>query len=445
MHQLLFKKVDNSPLILFRIFFGSLMLIESWGAIFTGWVHSTFVKPTFLFSFIGFEFLQVLQGSFMYIHYVLMGIFGLGVALGYRYKLSSTLFFLFWSITYYMQKTEYNNHYYLIVIISFLMIFFPANAQISLDVKYKRTEAKNYHHYWIQLLLIAQVFIVYTYASFAKIYPDWLSGNFINIIFSNSAHWYEKHLNWEPFVNLLRNHQFHLFTAYSGILFDLLIFPALLWKRTRLIAFFAAIIFHIFNSITLHIGIFPYFALAFSLFFFERKNIHHKFLRRKPYFEEDKETTLPKNAKLIQAFVTIFIFIQVLLPIRHYFIKGPVLWNEAGHRLSWRMMLRSRTGSCNFYIKQNNQLEIINFSDFLSKEQINDFQSKPDMIWQFAQHLKQHYLKQAKKIEIYADCQISVNRGRWYQFTDSQVNLAEIKWNYWGTQSWILDAPKDFK
>ena len=166
-----------------------------------------------MFSFIGFEFLQILQGPYMYVHYIIMGIFGLGIALGYRYKLSSTLFFLFWSITYFLQKTEYNNHYYLIVLISFLMIFFPANAQISLDVKHKRTESVNYYHYWVQLLLMVQVFIVYTYASFAKLYPDWLSGKFINIIFSNSAHWYEKHLNWEPFINLLGNHHFHLFTA----------------------------------------------------------------------------------------------------------------------------------------------------------------------------------------------------------------------------------------
>ncbi|WP_316930169.1 HTTM domain-containing protein [Leeuwenhoekiella sp. MAR_2009_132] len=35
---------------------------------------------------------------------------------------------------------------------------------------------------------------------------------------------------------------------------------------------------------------------------------------------------------------------QLELPLRHWIIKDDVLWTEEGHRLSWRMMLRSKGG-----------------------------------------------------------------------------------------------------
>ena len=67
---------------------------------------------------------------------------------------------------------------------------------------------------------------------------------------------------------LLQERWVHFFITYTGILFDLLIVPLLLIKRTRKWAFFASIFFHLFNSFVFQIGIFPYMSLAFSLFFF---------------------------------------------------------------------------------------------------------------------------------------------------------------------------------
>ena len=78
----LFKHIDNSALIVFRIIFGLLCFLESVGAIFTGWVKRTLVDPDFTFNFIGFEFLQPLPGNGMYYYYVIMGVFGLLIMVG---------------------------------------------------------------------------------------------------------------------------------------------------------------------------------------------------------------------------------------------------------------------------------------------------------------------------------------------------------------------------
>ena len=341
--KILFKAIDNSPLIVFRIFFGFLVACESFGAILTGWVKRVLIDPEFTFSFIGFEWLQPLPGFGMYLYFALMGIFGLAVMVGYRYRVTIIAYTLLWAGAYFMQKSSYNNHYYLLLLISFLMIFLPANRYVSLDVKQNRVSEEKTMPYWINLLFIIQISIVYFYASIAKFYPDWLDGTFTKNLLAGTT--------TRPFfLELFSQKWFYLFIAYAGILFDLLVVPLLLFKRTRTLALLASLVFHIFNSITLQIGIFPFFALTFALFFYEPETIRRIFLRKKPKLEEKFNQNF--YGKRIVYFLMIpYLVIQLILPIRHHFIEGDVLWTEEGHRLSWRMMLRERNGYITIQIK----------------------------------------------------------------------------------------------
>ena len=85
MNKFLFRQIDNTGLVLFRAVFGLLITIEAFGAIATGWVRRVLVEPEFTFNFIGFDFLQNLQGPGMYYYFGIMGIFGIMVMLGFRY------------------------------------------------------------------------------------------------------------------------------------------------------------------------------------------------------------------------------------------------------------------------------------------------------------------------------------------------------------------------
>ena len=169
LNKLLFKPIDNSALIVFRILFGLLISLESFGAIFTGWVQKVLVEPKFTFSFIGLEWLQPLPGSWMYLYYIIMGICGLMVILGFKYRLSIISFLVLWSGTYLMQKASYNNHYYLLILISALMSVVPANSSFSID-SYKKPRIRNsLMPQWCALVFIFQIWIVYTYSSIAKL------------------------------------------------------------------------------------------------------------------------------------------------------------------------------------------------------------------------------------------------------------------------------------
>ncbi len=435
--RLLFKRIDNSALIVFRIIFGLLIFLESIGAILTGWVKQAMVTPDFTFSFIGFEWLQPLPDYWMYLYYIIMGLFGFCVMIGYKYRFSIIGFTILWTATYLMQKASYNNHYYLLILLSIIMIFQPANRYLSVDAKNNPAIIKYYMPQWCSYVFILQMAIVYTYGAIAKIYPDWLDTTVIEIFMQNKQHYY-------IIGDLIQQKWFHYFIAYSGIGFDLLVVPLLLWRPTRQFAFYASIFFHIFNSIVFQVGIFPYLSLALILFFYNPETIRNIFLKKKVFYKVN-EVIRPKYRQQFVVFFLVFFSIQILLPLRHWAIKDDVLWTEEGHRMSWRMMLRSKSGNASYKVldKSNNRVIPITISDYLTKKQQAIASSKPDIIWQFAQHLKTQYKKKGIEIEVYVNCSVSVNRKPFQRLIDPKVDLASVKWDVFKHSDWILPSKQD--
>jgi hypothetical protein len=274
--------------------------------------------------------------------------------------------------------------------------------------------------------------IVYFFATISKFYPDWLNGTFTGILFSNIS-------DFPVIGEIFTEKWFHLFIAYAGIFFDGLIIPALLWKKTRNLAFLASLIFHLFNSMTLQIGIFPFFALSFVVFFYPPETIRAIFFKRKPTLIQENVTNYSHTKALTFFFIPFFI-IQLILPVRHWFIKGDVLWTEEGHRLSWRMMLRNKSGLTTFKIidKKTNEELKYNLAEHLTKKQLVFVSSKPDGMWQMAQHIKKEFGKQGKEVKINIHSQLSVNGKPYKSFIDPTVDFAEAKWDYFGHNEWII-------
>lgn len=435
--RFLFKKIDNSPLIIFRILFGTLVSLECFGAIVTGWVGRTLVSPEFTFTFIGFEWLQPLPGIGMYCYFILMGILGICITLGYRYRLCIISFTLLWTGAYLMQKTAYNNHYYLLIIISFFMCFFPANRGHSLDARRNPGLQTNCMYSYIKWLVVFQLFLVYTFAALAKLYEDWLDLTFIRLLMQSKSHYI--------FVGDLLQHDWVLWSVrLFGILFDLLIVPAMLWKPSRKLGFAFAVIFHIFNSIVFQIGIFPYLSLAFMVFFFDPETIRRLFLKKKTACSPATAAP-PTHRNWVLYGWGVFLFVQLLLPLRHYLIEGDVLWTEEGHRMSWRMMLRNRSGIAQFRIvdKSSNRATIVNLKEYLTSEQIDKLSAYPDFIWQFAQRLKEEYEREGIQVAVYVNSKVSINGHPLKLFINPKTDLAAEPWDPFRHHEWILPAADD--
>lgn len=426
----LFEPIDNAALIVFRMFFGFLLFAETLGAICTGWVYRNFIQPEFTFSHIGLEWLQPLPGYGMYFYYATMSVFGLLVMLGYRYRLSLGAFTLLWAGVYFMQKESYNNHYYLLLLVCLIMWFLPANRYAALDAKRNPEIRTTAMPRWCALALMFQISIVYFFAVVSKLYVHWLDGSYINLLLTGP--------NRTVFVKgLFDQHWFHLFIAWSGLAFDLLIIPLLLWRRTRTIAFIAALFFHLFNAIVLQIGIFPFFALSFVVFFYPPEKIRKVFLRKKAVLPSGIETYRSQSGLY---FLVPFFLIQLALPVRHHFIKGDVLWTEEGHRLSWRMMLRQKQGYATYKVidKKTNAVLFYDPSQHLTQKQLGFISAKPDGIWQMCRHIKKEFAAQGKEVAVYVNAMVSVNGEPFRSFVNPEVDISGADWNYFGHSDWII-------
>lgn len=428
----LFTRVDNSALVLFRIIYGIILASEAIGSIALGAVRKLFIEPEFTFTFIGFEFLEPLPGNGMYFLYAAMGLAGLLISVGFKYRWAMLFYAITWTYVYLIQKSSYNNHCYLIMLLNYIMVFLPASRSVSVDSYLDKSYKQEYMHRWIYAFIISFIWIVYFYASVAKFYPDWMDGSFIkHLMATRGKDFAFLQIGWVQSGIL-----------HFGLFFDMLIVPFLLWKPTRWIAVIASVFFHIFNSIVFQIGVFPYLALSFLVFFFSASVIQKRFLKKKNYYDL-KEIVVPANKKIILTCGSLFLIVMLLLPLRHWVIKDDVLWTEEGHKLSWRMMLRSRSGYAQYTVedKKTKQRTIVNLNEYLSPKQLLQVQTKPDFMWQFAQRLKKVNAAMGKDVAVYVNAQVGINGRNFEPFTDPNVDLAATSWSHFKHHEWILPSP----
>ena len=432
--QRLFMPADNSQLIVFRMLFGFLLTYHCISQITNGTVYSIFIEPPFTFNFIGFDFLQPLPGNGMYYYFGLMALLGVLIMTGAWYRIAMTGFAVLWTILYLMQKSNYNNHYYLILLLSWIMALLPAHLDASADVQRNRGMRSSVCPQWIPWLFIFQMAIIYFFAAIHKFSPDWLSGKFIDIRFSK--------LSLHPHLGFIySNHLFQQFVCYSGILFDLLIVPMLIWKKTRTIAIIASVFFHLFNSFTFQIGIFPYLSLALLLFFIDPEKIRRFVLRKERIPVNPFNPPEQRKKRLILSLLFIYCLVQVLLPMRSWLFPGNVLWTEEGYRMSWRMMLRTKKGTVYFTVKDPRSGKIwkVEPAKIFQPVHMMWLSGSPDIIWQYARRIKKDFIhKGYPDVEIYAIGTVSMNRRPAKPLINPSADLAKKTWEPFKHSEWVL-------
>jgi vitamin K-dependent gamma-carboxylase len=433
----LFTEVDNSPLVLFRVFFGFLCAAEAFGAIITGWVRRVMVEPEFTFSFIGLEWLQPLPGNGMYYYFAVMGTMGILIMLGLHYRFAATAYFLMWTSVYLMQKSAYNNHYYLLVLLTLVMAILPAHRRFSLDVKFGRVIRKDTCPRICQKFFVFQVGLVYLFASINKIYPDWLNAIPIHI-------WFTAKRDYWLIGPLLNQNWFQYVISYGGIFYDGLIIVFLLNRRTRFLALILTLIFNLFNSAVFHIGIFPYMMIAFLVFFYPPEEISKLFFRKRiPAKEQVFKGKLAVKRFWYYAFFT-YVTIQIALPLRHWLFHGDVHWSEEGHRMAWQMMLRTKSGSGKFIVKNNDNQQVENVYPrrVLPRKQANKVLTQADFMWQYARRLEAQYKEKGwTNISVYTDIYTKLNGGTRTRMIEKDVDLLTVEWDRFKKSDWITPFP----
>jgi hypothetical protein len=429
--QCLFAPVDIASLVFFRITFGGFMIWWSCKRLTGGQVDQFYIDSAFRITYYGFDWVQPWPGFGMHLHYYALVACAFCMVIGLAYRLCAALFFLGYAYVFLLESMYYNNHYYLIGLLSFLLIFVPANRACSIDGLMWPNIRSSTAPAWTLWLLRAQIAIPYFYGGIAKLNADWLAGEPMRTWLSRKD--FAPHLG--PFF---RQETSVLFFSYGGLLFDLLVVPFLLWKRTRVAAFLFAVLFHLGNALLLQfgIGIFPWFMIAVTTLFLAPSWPRTLFLRQAPLDPQEAAWTpsarLSIPQKFTLAFLALYLSVQLLVPLRHFFYPGDASWTDEGQRFAWRMMLRTKTvtGDSRIYARYTdgrraNVLPDRNSLGPLGRFQLATMLANPDMVLQYA-HYASRLLREnnAPDFEIHADVAVSMNGRKPQRLIKPKVDLA---------------------
>lgn len=437
--------VSIAPLITFRIVFGLLMFFSTARFWWRGWVTSVYVTPKFHFTYQGFEWVHPMGNTGMHVLFIVIALAALFIALGFLYRIAIVVFFIGFTYVELLDVTTYLNHYYFISLVAFLMIWLPAHLDYSLDVKRKPAIRRLQVPAWTIGIVRFQMAVVYIFAGLAKLNADWL------IDAQPMRTW----LPAKTHLPLVGQYMYKTWVAYLfswfGAAYDLFIVFFLLNKKTRLAAYGVVVLFHVATAVFFPgIGMFPYVMIVCSLVFFSG-SFHEKLLSFLPFYKKPHNDVSLVNSpyrfnynKPLMAAMALYIFLQVIIPLRFLLYPGHLFWHEEGYRFSWRVMLMEKSGTAYFTVKDRSAAYAVevNNAAYLTPLQEKMMSTQPDMILKYAHFLAGEYKRQGiPNPEVYGEIYVALNGERSRLFIDSTVNLAAepVSWKHY---KWVLPYKK---
>ena len=424
--------VDVAPLVLFRLVFGLAMFYEVARYFGYGWIERDYVAPAFHFTFLGFGWVRPWPGAGMYLHMYALGGLALCTLTGFCYRAATALFFLGFGYLFLLDEVYYLNHFYLITLLAGLMCLVPSAGALSVDAARDPAARTDRCARWQLELIRGQVALVYVYAGIAKIGHDWLSG-------MTMGTWLRDTGDIPVLGPLFMMKYTPLVMSWSGMCFDLLVVPAVLWRRTRPFALAASVCFHGLNLVLFDIGVFPPLMLGATLLFVDPAWCRRLLDR----WTTPAPTEPPRLARPCVSLLILWFALQLTLPFRYLLYPGDPLWTDEANRFSWWMILRHKTARARFVARDpaSGAEWDVRPADYLSPAQTSTMVVWPDMIQQFCRHVAQDLERRiARPVEIHAWVWCSLNGRPPALLLDPKVDLAKVTRDVWPAR-WITPGP----
>jgi vitamin K-dependent gamma-carboxylase len=418
--------VDGASLAAFRVGLGLLMLWQAMEYLLGGRLERYFVHASFHFKYPGLGWLEPLPEAWMRALFWLLAAAAVGIALGWHYRLSAAIFTLIHGYQFLLDEASYNNHDYLIALLGLLMTVVPAHGTFSLDARRRPAVASEVIPAWSLWLLRFQLAMPYTYGGLAKLDADWL------LRAQPMKIWLAHPGPGEWRIGLFREPWAAYFFSWSGMVLDLLVVPALLWRKTRRFAVAVLIAFHLLNSQLFEIGVFPWLMICATVLFVEPDWPRRAGLLPRRRGPEAAKLTVSKGppsaaARAGAALLAAYVGLQLLVPFRHLLYPGDVDWTEEGHHFSWRMKLRDKRGELRFLAidpATRSAVVLTGVESVLTRRQQLAMHHDPDMIRQFAHLLAQGFRERGQgDMEIRVASSISLNGLPPQALVDPEVDL----------------------
>lgn len=433
--------IDSAWLAAFRILFGAVLCAGIVRFLFTGWIELQYEQPRWFFTFPGMSWVRPWPAPWMVLHYGVLAVLALGVALGLHTRVCLALFLAGFAYTQLIDLTNYLNHHYLVLLLGALLLVLPCHHTWSLDVRAGRVRARSQVPTWMLWLVRFQVGVVYGFAGLAKAKVDWLChGQPLGL-------WLAARTELPVVGPLFAEPATALVMSWAGFLFDTTIVLWLSWRRTRLWAYAAVLGFHGMTGWLFNIGMFPIIMSSAALVFFSpswpRRALGWRWpeLARAPEPAPAQLAALPRwQRAAIPLVLVAYVLTQLALPLRHLAYPGDVLWNERGMRFAWHVMLREKHGAVTFEARlgDGRRLEVPPHN-YLTPRQEREMSSQPDLIAQLARQIGRDLEARGhREVQVHARAKVSLNGRAPLDLVDPEVDLYHAEPD---DPSWILPGP----
>ncbi len=426
------EPVSIESLAALRIIFGITMAVGTTRFMLSGWVTELFIRPSFFFKYPGFEWMPVWSPEGLYIHFGIVILASIMVALGWFYRTALTVFIFGFLGIQLFDASNYLNHYYLVLCVSIVLLCLPANAAWSVDTRQRRATEQSTYARWGLWLLRFQVALVYIFAAVAKLGTDWL----------NHAQPLSIWLSARQDLPIIGTWLASPYTAYAmswgGLIYDASIVFFLLWRRTRSVAYIAVLGFHGMTFLLFDIGMFPIIMVGLTTIFFDPT------YPRKIFKFNDRTSSPPQQTPMRTSTMWLLCFwclFHVLFPLRQHLSDSNVLWSEHGMRYSWRVMVREKMGSVTYLVKRTTDGRTweVNPSKYLEPRQLSEMSGQPEMIRQLAFHIKDDFeTRHHTSVEVSARVLVSLNGRPPALLIDPNIDLTSTSAN---NTEWLLSMP----
>jgi hypothetical protein len=408
--------VDAASVVVFRVGFGLLMLIEVARFFIHGWIDDLYRAPTVHFKYLGVDWVTAWPGSGLDWHFAATGLFAALVCFGFLYRFAILGLLVCFAYIFLLDQAAYLNQYYLVLTFAALLCVIPAASP---------TVPR-----WSVWALRLQTEIFLVYAGLVKLNGDWLAG--------------------QPLELWLDSPTLALPASYGVVALHLIGAPLLLWRRTRLAAFLLYTCFHLANANLFTIGLFPWISLLATLMFFDPdwpREIWRR-LGGTPTAPRQVINQAVPMRPILALFFILFFTAQSLLPLRHFLYPGNVAWTGEGRAFAWRMKLHDRVGTVDFTVTDpvaGTQWDVAPGAEISDRAALL-LPSEPDLIIQYAHYLRDRWALDhgIDGAEVRAHAMVSLNGRPPRPLVDPARDLANEP-RTWQPYDWLLplDTPLD--
>lgn len=435
--------VDVASIAVFRIVYGLCCLGLTLGFLTTDFLETWVSSCAVELHWRGLEWIALpCDLLWLRVLVTLAAVASAGVAFGAAFRWSAWLLVGLLAYALAADQAIYSSTYYLLVLLGFWLACSPADRAWSVDA-WRRGRATgdltqadaaaSTGPAWPLRMLQFHVAVMYVYAAIAKLDADWLAGRPVAV-------WLGREEDLPLLGPWLQGETTALAFSWGGLFFDALVVPALLWRRTRVVALVVLVGFHAFNGLVLGVFPLPIVAVVGSLLLLPA-DWPRRLRGRTEISPRPHGVARPLSPRAL-GLLGAWMLVHLIVPLRHHAYPGSVTWNEDGDEFAWRLRARTKKRRLQVTVVDvaTGERRKVAVGSVVAGVRDKAVRMYPDRLLQLVHHLAALEAAAGREVEVHVRYRVGLNGRPLRDLVDPKRDLAAQPRTFLNS-SWIEPGP----